>query len=126
MDAKDIASNIESDFPTQVQALNVMFFKDLQKAQVLIDLGEYSDDQPDRMVSDKIHVEILGELLGLPKESVDCQKLSIEDLMAMSAHSGKMEFGSTFFTSLIPNIIPVKRRLSEYISQLRNIIIQKQ
>ncbi|KAJ3267282.1 hypothetical protein HDU76_011856, partial [Blyttiomyces sp. JEL0837] len=116
-------------------SLQNSYLPDLERVQVLIDLGEYSEDKPDNMVSDDRHLRILADILSLSTQSQgDDEKTTtakaassssssstLVELKEIAATSGKLQFGGELVPLLIRGIVPIKARLGLFISELKEI-----
>ena len=88
-------------------------------------MGEFADDRADKMLADDRHIRILSDIL---KESSNaapfCNILSIEEeLRKVVAKSGKLEFDLNLIPLLINQMIPLKHRLLDYVTELRNLVL---
>ncbi|ORY52556.1 hypothetical protein BCR33DRAFT_779830 [Rhizoclosmatium globosum] len=107
MDAMDISFGLEFEAPERVEPLAATYQTTLDVAQVLIHLGDFNDHD-EKLKANDMHLRILGELLGEELKSIDIARM-------------KMQFGCEYVQILVEKIGPLKKKLIEYVGELRKV-----
>ncbi|KAJ3409835.1 hypothetical protein HDV05_004188 [Chytridiales sp. JEL 0842] len=134
LDALDIAQGLQATNPNPLVSLQKKYVSWLDHTQVLIDLGDFSEEKADRMVSDDKHLQIFADILGLPQDSDEEDSAFIVEggkevltrktlKEVVGRGKGKMEFGLEYVPTLIEHAGVVKRELGEYVRELRRLAI---
>ncbi|TPX70674.1 hypothetical protein SpCBS45565_g01662 [Spizellomyces sp. 'palustris'] len=123
LDMHDMASGIPSNHAPALRTLQTAYSKEIEKAEVLIAVGDYAEDRPQCTAPTARHLRVLAEmLLGGAKGSV-LSSQAAEDITRM-VEQESLAFGVELVPALMKHMSPLKQTLTMYVEQLRQLLLQ--
>ncbi|KND03502.1 uncharacterized protein SPPG_00986 [Spizellomyces punctatus DAOM BR117] len=123
LDMHDMASGIPSNHTQALRTLQTTYNKEIEKAEVLIAIGDYAEDRPQCTAPTARHLRVLAEmLLGGAKGNV-LSSQAAEDITRM-VEQESLAFGVELVPALMKHMSPLKQALTMYVEQLRQLLLQ--
>ncbi|KAI9336209.1 hypothetical protein DFJ73DRAFT_850690 [Zopfochytrium polystomum] len=136
-DAKLMAKGLATDHPDLMAKLTASYQLDLDRAEMLVDLGEYSDHSPDKFVTNDRNLETLNVLLWSVQQGGEAKDGKRSGPSESSSHSTLCELkevtgqgarvlqvGGEIMPVLIRSVGSTKARLKQYVVELRQVALQ--
>ncbi|KAJ3289305.1 hypothetical protein HK104_007557 [Borealophlyctis nickersoniae] len=124
LDATDMATGLNASHARTVESLQQAYAADLERARVLIDVGDLPDDP---MCSQSpVAKRVLSEILGLDtkKEEKGVRGGADEEgEEGIGERNDNISFGADLVPVLVGSMGPLKARLAAYVGELRAIAL---